>query len=147
MSEIFLFKGFTKDEIEAGKSALVEKGKDLQDLIFVPAGSAMMEANVEELLTKIDGEGSHKANDLPLYQLKEGESKVVIMAVGSQDKAISVMRAYKSILEDPTQAAFAMVTESSLTWTLGYYMDHVSKEHEYMKTHNPATDPDMKKIN
>ena len=141
MSEIFLFRGFTKEQIEEGRNILAGKGEKLEELIFVPADSKMLETNVEELLNEADSMGQQAAKDSI-----EG-LKTVIMAVASQDKALTIMRTYKSILKDPSEPAFAMITPTSLTWSLGYYMDHIHKEHEFMKTHNPADDPDMKKIN
>ena len=77
--------------------------------------------------------------------LREGH-RVVIMGVAAQPRAISIMRAVKSISAEPQDIVFAMVTQTSLKWTLQEYINHVSEEHEYMKTHNPAEDPDMKKI-
>ena len=139
MAEIFLFRGFDKSEIEDGKIRLASQGEDLTNMKFVPATPGMLDENVEELLNRIEDGSSETGGDAA------GE-KTVIMAVSSQEKALKVMRAFKGILNEPGSAAFAMITPTSLTWTLGYYMDHVSKEHEYMKTHNPADDPEMKKI-
>ncbi len=140
MTEIFLFRGFTQEDINRGKSELTSKGINTGDMIFLPADRAMLEENVESLLTRIEQEDVTSEGNAP-------GSMAVIMAVGSQEKALTVMRTFKRILETPEKPAFAMITPTSLTWTLGYYMDHVTKEHEYMKTHNPADDPDMKKIN
>ena len=72
--------------------------------------------------------------------------RVVFMAVYSKERAITIMRAVKSVSADPGDIIFAMITETALKWTLQHYLDHVAEEHEYMKTHNPANDPDMKKI-
>jgi hypothetical protein len=141
MSEIFLFRGFSKEQIVEGQQVLADKGENLTELIFVPASHEMLQINVEELLNMIEKKGQQTLTDAT-----EG-LKTVIMAVSSQEKALTIMRTYKSLLKDPTEPAFAMITSTSLTWTLGYYMDHIHKEHEFMKTHNPADDPDMKKIN
>jgi hypothetical protein len=37
-----------------------------------------------------------------------------------------------------------MITETASTWTFQNYFEHLMKEHEYMKTHSPKNDPDMK---
>ena len=139
MAEIFLFRGFELQEINEGRNSLVSQGENPLEMIFVPVTDSMLDENVEKLLNQIDKEGSESKGG-------SSGSKVVIMAVHSQDKALKVMRTYKALMENPGEAAFAMITPTSLTWTLGYYMDHVTKEHEYMKTHNPSNDPDMKKI-
>ncbi len=140
MSEIYLFRGFSTEEIDKGKAILASRKEDLGDMVFLPASSAMLGENVEALLNRIDSAPPARDDDA-------AGSKAVIMATGSQEKALRVMRAFKAAMADPGEAAFAMVTRTSLAWTLGYYMDHVTKEHIYMKTHNPAEDPDMKKIN
>lgn len=141
MSEIFIFRGFSAGQIEKGRRLLAEKGESLDELIFLPASKEMVDENVEVLLNRADATGQTDLTDAA-----EGK-KTVIMAVQSQERALQIMRLYKGLLEDPSEPAFAMVTPTSLSWSLGYYMDHVHKEHGYMKTHNPADDPDMKKIN
>ncbi|MBN2628028.1 MAG: DUF3783 domain-containing protein [Spirochaetales bacterium] len=138
--EIYLFRGFSPEEIEKGKATLAARQIDLTELLFIPVSEAMMNERMEELLNRLEIDPAVKGEAAPGL-------KTVIMATGSQEKALQVMRAIKAVLADPAEPAFAMVTQTSLTWTLGYYMDHVHKEHDYMKTHNPANDPDMRKIN
>ena len=138
--EIYLLRGFSPEEIENSKATLFARHIDLQELLFIPVSEAMMSVKVEELLNRLEKDPA--VNEEPAQGLK-----TMIMATGSQEKALQVMRAFKSVLTDPAEPAFAMVTQTSLSWTLGYYMEHVHKEHDYMKTHNPADDPDMKKIN
>jgi hypothetical protein len=77
--------------------------------------------------------------------LTEGK-RVVFMGAGSKERAVTLMRGIKSVSENPGDIVFAMITRTALDWSLQEYIDHVCAEHEYMKTHNPADDPDMKKI-
>ncbi|MDC7218820.1 MAG: DUF3783 domain-containing protein [Spirochaetales bacterium] len=141
MSEIFIFRGFSQEDLDKGKNFILSKGINLEGMIFSRSDETMAKENVESLLNRINKEGSCPANGAPA----EG-SKAVIMAVNTQEKALMVMRSFKAVLDKPEEPAFAMITPTSLEWTLEYYMDHICQEHEYMKTHNPADDPDMKKI-
>jgi hypothetical protein len=101
---------------------------------------SMETMKMEELITALF-EGTALAGKA----LTEGQ-RVVLMAVTQKERAVTVMRAVKSVSEDPQDIVFAMVTQTALQWTLQEYIDHISEEHEYMKTHNPADDPDMKKV-
>lgn len=142
MSEIFILRGFDNESVEKGKALLASLGSNLDEMIFQRATTKMLDENVEALLTRLEVTG---ATGVELQDEAPG-SRAVIMGVASQDQALKVMRSFKSVLDDPGSAAFAMVTQTSLSWTLGYYMNHVTKEHQYMKDHNPASDPDMKKL-
>lgn len=145
MSEIILFKGFSKNQISSGKNVLAGKIDNHENITLVSVSEDMKNRNVEVLLDMIL-EDSTKHDYSALNEDNEEKNKVVIMAVASQERAFSVMRAYKSILDKPADAAFAMVTQNSLEWTLDYYIKHVSKEHEYMKTHDPSKNKDMKQV-
>jgi hypothetical protein len=137
--EIILFRGFETQLLDEGKNLLASQGENMKEILFVPATKSMKKEKVEKLLNRIDNDEYTKEESI------EG-TKTVIMAVNSQERAIMLMRTFKSLLPNPQEAAFAMITETSLSWSLEYYMDHVTQEHEYMKTHNPENDPDMKKI-
>lgn len=142
MNEVFILRGFDSESIEKVKNLLSSLGSNLSEMVFQRASTAMLDENVEALLTRLDTSGSTSVE-----QKNEATgSQTVIMGVGSKEQALKVMRSFKSVVDKPGSAAFAMVTQTSMKWTLGYYMNHVNEEHEYMKTHNPGDDPDMKKI-
>ena len=137
--EICLLRGFTKSQAGKALEGLASDAKEFKTS-FVPMSDEMQEMNMDVLLDSLF-EGKPPGGG----PLREGH-RVVIMAVSSQERALAIMRAVKAVSEDPQDIVFAMVTQTSLSWTLQTYIDHVSEEHEYMKTHNPADDPDMKKI-
>ncbi len=139
LQELCLFRGFTKDQAGQALELLKAEGGEF-NTSFAPMTEKMRDMKMQEILETMFG-GSHPGGD----PLREGH-RVVIMAVGSKQRAVSVMRSIKSVSPDPQDIVFAMVTETAMKWTLQEYIDHVSEEHEYMKTHNPADDPDMKKI-
>ncbi|MDC7235030.1 MAG: DUF3783 domain-containing protein [Spirochaetales bacterium] len=139
IQEICLMRGFTKDLAGQALQKLAEEGGEYSTS-FAPMTDEMRDMKMEPLLESLF-EGKAPGGN----PLREGH-RVVIMAVSSQQRAVTIMRAVKSVSPDPHDIVFAMVTQTALGWTLQHYIDHVSEEHEYMKTHNPAEDPDMKKI-
>lgn len=139
IQEICLMRGFTKDQAGKALQVLSEEGGEFKTS-FAPMTDSMLDQKVERVMESLfEGKAPEGS------PLREGH-RVVIMAVSSQQRAISIMRAVKSQSADPGDIVFAMVTQTALQWTLAEYIDHVSREHEYMKTHNPADDPDMKQI-
>lgn len=140
LQELCILKGFSKEMAGSAMSTLSEISKEETKTSFAPMTDAMLDRNVEDVLEDlfegIPGEGK---------ALSDGK-RVVFMAVHSKERAVAIMRSIKSVSADPHDIIFAMVTETALKWTVKHYMEHVGEEHEYMKTHNPANDPDMKKV-
>lgn len=137
--ELCVFKGFSKDEASKGLDALaVLPGKGKTG--FAPLTEGMMDRRVEEVL-----ENLFKGNAGEGKALTEGQ-RIVFLAVYSKERAVAIMRAVKSVSENPKEIIFAMITETALQWTIREYMAHVTEEHEYMKTHDPSKDPDMKPL-
>ena len=62
----------------------------------------------------------------------------VIVFHGLDDKtALKVMRAAKSVLDDPKSVAFAMSTETNLKWPLEKLVEEVWADHEYLMKNPP----------
>ena len=137
--ELCLFKGFRKEEAAAALKTVSDEGGAGMTR-FAPMTEGMVDMKMEEILSRLS-EGEMVEGKA----LTEGR-RVVFMGVASKERAVTIMRSIKSVSEEPGEIVFAMITQSALGWTLQEYIDHVSAEHEYMKTHNPADDPDMKKI-
>jgi len=137
--EICLFRGFTKDQAGEAMGILSQAGGEYKTS-FAPMTEEMTNLNMEALIDSL-----FQGNFPGGKALTEGQ-RVVLMAVQSKERAVAVMRSIKSISEDPQDIVFAMITKTALTWTLKEYIEHISQEHEYMKTHNPAEDPDMKPV-
>lgn len=140
IQEMCLLKGFTKEQAAKGLETLRAAGGDDVKTTFAPMTDNMMDRAVEQVL-----ESLFKGEPIEGKAITEGR-RVVFMAVYSKERAVTIMRTLKALSDNPQDIIFAMVTETALKWTLGKYIEHVSEEHEYMKTHNPAADPDMKKI-
>ncbi len=58
--------------------------------------------------------------------------KVVVMHGMTQDEAVQAMRAVKAALGVTTEIAFAMTTETNMTWKLADLVEHVLEEHAMM---------------
>lgn len=58
--------------------------------------------------------------------------KVIVMHGMTQDEAVKAMRAVKSALGISTEIAFAMTTETNMTWKLADLVEHVLEEHRQM---------------
>lgn len=72
--------------------------------------------------------------------------RVVIIQSFLKEHVFAIMRGIKSACSRPQDIIFAMVTDTASSWTLGEYLDHLKEEQQYMKTHSPEHDPDMKKM-
>ncbi len=60
--------------------------------------------------------------------------KMVFMHGFTQDEAVIAMRAVKAALGTEKGAAFAMSTETNLTWVVSDLVEHVLEEHEAMSS-------------
>jgi hypothetical protein len=58
--------------------------------------------------------------------------KVVVMHGMTQDEAVRTMRAVKAALGVTNEIAFAMTTETNMTWKLADLVEHVLEEHSQM---------------
>lgn len=58
--------------------------------------------------------------------------KVIVMHGMTQDEAVRAMRAVKTALGFSNEIAFAMTTETNLTWRLADLVEHVLEEHAQM---------------
>ena len=73
-----------------------------------------------------------------------GHYRVVLMHSQDRHQVIKILRSFKAVLPNPQEVIFAMIKETAWTWTFQHYFEHLTKEHEYMKTRSPEHDPDMK---
>ncbi len=66
------------------------------------------------------------------------DNKVILINGYTNEETLKIMRAIKAVLEDPTEVAFAMGTETNRTWVVNDLLKEVSEEHEYMKNNPPG---------
>lgn len=61
--------------------------------------------------------------------------KVIFINGFSQDDTIKMMRAVKAVMDNPSDIAFAMGTETNRSWKVEDLIKEVREEHAYMKSH------------
>lgn len=66
------------------------------------------------------------------------DKKVILINGYSNEVTLKIMRAVKAVLDDPSEVAFAMGTETNRTWVVNDLLKEVSEEHEYMKNNPPG---------
>lgn len=67
-----------------------------------------------------------------LYGMSDVSGKMVLMHGLSKEEAILAMRAVKTALGTDRGVAFAMSTETNMTWKVSDLVEHVLEEHEAM---------------
>lgn len=143
-----LFRGFKDDEIQNGLSsaeaALKEAGYVKTRIHYSVISDDELELNVgdyiEDLLRMEKITPAVDAADT-------AKGRVVLILTNDTQRLFKVMRGIRSVSREPQDIIFASVTETALTWSFRHYISHLAQEHEYMKTHFPEGDPDMKAEN
>ena len=142
-----LFRGFSQDQIGKGLEAAAVQLAAAQytdtEIFSRSITDDLLDTNVGEHIENLfntdlsDQTGIENPED-------SASSRGVLILTPDRQRLFKIMRGIKSVSENPQDIIFASVTESALTWTFRHYFSHLSAEHEYMKTHTPEGDPDMK---
>ncbi len=137
---VILLDNFAKTEAESALDAYARTGEDASRIIIVPVTDQMATRNsakvIDDILTGKWSGGTPRSTN----------RRAALIAGADKRSAVVLMRCFKSVLPKGSDVAFAMVTQTGLTWTVAEYLAHIRKEHEFMKNANPADDPDMKAI-
>ncbi len=139
--DIVLLAGFAGQEARQALAALAAAGHDTSNLTAAPLTDGALDKATRDCLTE-----TQEGRMLPGKPITTGDRAVLMMTGHDKARAVALMQAFRSVAPADADTVFAMVTETALDWTIAYYMDHVRKEHEYMKTHSPEGDPDMKAV-
>jgi hypothetical protein len=161
---ICLADGFTMEELDTAKH-LIEQyiAKEMDrtaEVHFIPvipkieqetAGGVLTHARDLLSAGKTDGRKVLPYEILsPAEQMEAAKPsqgyRAVFVDADSKDDVLAVMRSVKSLFRTKQEIVFAMVTPHARQWRIGEYLKHVIEEHEYMKTHPPEQDPDMRRM-
>jgi hypothetical protein len=134
-------RGLSRQDIETSAMAYYVMSPPEARLHIVPISDALLSRRVQDVIVE-QGEKTALPDDSP-GPAREAFRAVLIHSE-ERDIVMPLLKSFKSSLPHPGDIAFAVITETALTWTFAYYLDHLSQEHEYMKTHRPQDDPDMK---
>ncbi len=146
-----LVSGISPDKIMKGlESAKKHIQNDSADLsVFVEfITETMLEQSVHEITEDFwkDPKTIEQSLDQDLDGLLHRKGRVVIIQSYIKEHVFAIMRGIKSVSSRPGDIIFAMLTETASKWTIQEYLDHLKEEHDYMKTHSPENDPDMKRM-
>ena len=137
MRKIICFSlGLSEDDIEKGKASFYSLNKEAPPLKVVALTKSMLSSKVEEVLDSL-----MEDSELPVAEKQHGPElspdiykyRVVIVLTSEREQVLQIMRSFKTVLPDPQNIIFAVVTQTALTWTFEEYIGHLGNEHEYMK--------------
>ncbi len=143
-----LFRGFSNDQIaqSLAASAVQLQAADLDtEVFFRTITDGLLDTQVGEYIETLFKSGLSQI--VKTEEESSGDSAAsrgVLILTSDRQRLFKIMRGIKSVSKNPQDIIFASVTETALTWTFRHYFSHLSEEHEYMKTHTPEGDPDMK---
>jgi len=144
-----LFRGFSQDlitkAIEAANVQLKAANYVDTEIFSRTITDNLLAAQVGEHIEALfNSDLSKKVTTSEKSSEDSASSRGVLILTADRQRLFKIMRGIKSVSENPQDIIFASVTETAQTWTFRHYFSHLSEEHEYMKTHTPEGDPDMK---
>ena len=69
------------------------------------------------------------------------DGKVILLHGFSQAELSAILKAVKSVAEDPKDIAFAMSTPTNLKWRFRDIINDVRGDHEYLRENPPGQRP------
>ena len=129
----------SEEDVEKGKASFYALNKEAPSLHLIAITKSMLASRVGNVLERVldDLELSsvdHQQNPDDELLPDSYKYRVVIVLTAEREQVFQVMRSFKTVLPDPQNIIFAVITETALTWTFGEYIDHLGKEHESMKS-------------
>ena len=137
---IVLLDGFGKSEAREALSVYATNGGDAASVVVAPVTELVAAQKTSDAIESI------ALGRWPGGTPRTGNQPSALIARCDKASAVLLMRSFKRILPPDSDAAFAVVTETGMEWTVEDYITHIRKEHNYMKTADPNTDPDMKEV-
>lgn len=134
-------RGLSRQEIETCAMAYYVMSPPEARLGVVPIGDDLLPRCVREV---IDEQGAKTTVASDSSKPAGSSFRAVLIHSEDRERVMCVVKSFKSSLPNPGDIIFAVITKTALTWTFEYYLNHLGEEHEYMKTHRPEDDPDMK---
>ena len=138
--------GLSEEDIKKGKDSFYALNREAVSLEVIAVAGATLEKKVGDILADVIAGFGEKSAEQQTNQDNPYPYKVVIVLAQEREQVLQIMRSFKAVLPEPRDIIFAVITETALNWTFAEYAGHLAKEHEYMKTHQPGDNPDMKKM-
>lgn len=142
--------GLSPEEIEKGRASFSSAHDEAPAPEVIAINQSMLGRKVGDVLA---GALDNSTGSVTMRQNKGNTIaaglypyRVVVVSAMEREQVLPVMRSFKAVLPDPRDIIFAVVTQTTLDWTFGEYVEHLGEEHEYMKNRKPENNPDMKKM-
>lgn len=137
---ILLLDCFARSEAEAALAAFTKAGGDASRVVVAPITEVVADQKTSEAVNAV------VEGNWPGGTPRSGGRRSALIAGADKTEAVALMRSFKSVLPGDADPAFALVTQTGMDWTVEEYLDHIRKEHDYMKTADPSKDADMKEV-
>ncbi len=137
---VILLDGFTRTEASTALEIFAEAGGEASRVVAAPVTDVLCSWNTRKAVEET------AAGNWPGGLPRNGVQRAVLIAGADNTATLTLMRCFKSVMPAGSDAAFAMVTETGLGWTVGEYLAHITAEHEFMKTAKPSENPDMQPV-
>lgn len=143
--------GLSVEDIAKGTASFNGVNAGLHVLKVIAITPDLLAANVGATLDSVlagageNSAGAPAADGQTLFP-NRFPYRMVIMHAAQREQLLQVMRSFKAVLPNPQDMIFAVITETARTWTFEEYLGHLGMEHEYMQTHDPKDNPDMKRM-
>jgi len=143
--------GLSGEDRAKGISSFGAVDEGMHALEVIAVTPTLLDANVGATLASVmagsapDNAVASQAEEKALFP-ESSNYRVVIVHAPKREQVLQVMRSFKAVLPDPQDMIFAVITDMARTWTFEEYFRHLANEHEYMKTHDPDDNPDMKRM-
>jgi len=137
---IILLDSFARSEAEAALAAYSAAGGNSSRVVIAPITELMAHQKTADAIDAV------KQGNWPGGTPRKEGRRSALIAGADKSEAVALMRSFKSVLPGDADPSFALVTETGKDWTVDEYLDHIRKEHDYMKTADPIADSDMKEM-
>lgn len=143
--------GLSEEDIEKGISSFGALNQGMNTLEVIAVTPPLLSANVGATLDSVmagsapDSAIESQSEEKALFP-ERFRYRVVIVHAPKREQVLQVMRGFKAVLPNPQDIIFAVITDMARNWTFEEYIGHLGGEHEYMKTHDPNDNPDMKRM-
>jgi len=136
--------GLSEEDTARGISSFDALNRGMHALEVIAVTPSLLSAHVGVTLDSVLSGSVPNSADKQAVFPETFTYRVVIVHAAERDQVMQVMRGFKAILPNPQDLIFAVITDMARTWTFDEYIGHLTEEHEYMKTHDPTDNPDMK---
>jgi len=141
--------GLSQQDIQAGTEAFNSVDQHGNRLETIPLTEDLLPITVGEAIQKtieklIEGRETDNPAEFAGATPASSPYRMVLILASEKQQVMQILQSFKKVLPAPRDIIFAMITQTALSWTVEYYIDHLTNEHEQMRDHSPKNDPGKK---